>query len=100
MKKRTRFIRVMAFATIAAAGAGIAIMASNEEGREKLAATGRRVSQSASIAGEYLSNGWQFASQWVESFRNQDEATFLPYTQQPYQQNGNAQHHQELSHSH
>lgn len=100
MKKRTRFLRVMAVASIAAAGVGIAVMVSNEEGRERLATTRRRLGQSALVAGEYLSNGWQFASQWVESFRNQDEALFFPYTQQPYQQNGNAQHHQELSHTH
>ena len=52
------------------------------------------------VAGDARRNGWQFASQWVESFRSQDEAMFFPYTQQPYQQNGNTQHHQELSHTH
>jgi hypothetical protein len=86
--KRTRIFRLVAIATVVA---GVAYVASKEENRAKLV-------QSSKTAGEYLSNGWQFANQWVASFRSQDEATFYPYTQQPHVLNG-VQHSSEATHS-
>ena len=99
MKKRNRVLRFVALATITAAGAGLAIMASNEDGRAKLARARDAAARSALNAAEYLSTSWQTASQWVESNRNRDEANAYPTDYQQYQQNGASQYQQDLSYT-
>jgi len=81
MRKTGRVVFRIFALTALTAGAGVAVLASNEEGRKQL-----------SNLGEYLSNGWQFATQYVESFQNQSDITYKSYTPNsgnPVQQNGN-----------
>ena len=99
MKKRNRVLRFVALATIAAAGAGIAILASNEEGRARLARARDAAARSVLNAADYLSTSWQSASQWVESNRNRDEANAYPTDYQHYQQNGASEYQQDLSYT-
>ena len=65
--KRKGVARFLTFTAIAA-GAGVAIMASREEGRQKLAEFG-----------SYLSGAWQFARDWVESLQQQEDVTYYAY---------------------
>jgi hypothetical protein len=99
MKKRNRVLRFVALATIAAAGTGIALLASNEDGRAKLARARDVAARSALNAAEYLSASWQSASQWVESNRNQNEANAYPSDHQHYQQNGASEYQHDLSYT-
>ncbi len=99
MKKRNRVLRFVAFATIAAAGAGIAVLASNEEGRARLARARDAAVKSAINATEYLSTSWQAASQWVESNRNRDDASARSADYQHHQHNGASHYEHDLSYT-
>lgn len=96
MKKRTVIARIFGFAALAA-GVSIAVLASREEGREKLAGFGDIVGKSAEAIGTIVSNGSQLAGQWIESMQQQGaeyptQGRYPTPASYSYPQNGTTQH--------
>lgn len=89
MKKRFPFGRVFGLLFLAA-GAGVAVLATREEGREQLSKFGEFIGKTTTRIGAYVSESAQYASKWVEQARHQDE----PYAKLPtytHAQNGTRQ---------
>jgi hypothetical protein len=84
MKKRRSFIRRVPALLILAAGVGVAVMASREDGREKLAQFGEFVGKRAESFGIVFGNARQFVSDYAEQMQSRNAASY-PSTPGAYQ---------------
>ncbi len=102
MKKRRSFIRRMPALLFLAAGVGVAVMASREDGREKLAQFGEALGKGFETASAKLESARQFATEYVEQLQRRGDASYPAYHThyQPaqYQPNG-SQHQSEYTHA-
>ena len=99
-KKRPFFLRVP-FLLVVAVGASVAVLASREDGREKLDQFGEFVGKSAEVVGTMFSNAQRMAADYIEQIQHRDDATFPASSPASlYQHNGNAQRQSEYSHTH
>ncbi len=94
-----KVIRFAAFAALAA-GAGVAALATREEGREKLYQFSEVLSKAAIASGSAVSQVWQSAGEMIEDWRHRDEASFYHVQGLPQQEsNGHRERQSELTHS-
>ena len=99
-KKRPFFLRVP-FLLVVAVGAGVAVLASREDGREKLDQFGEFVGKSAEVVGTMFSNAQRMAADYIEQMQHRDDANYPASSHAPlFQPNGSTQRPSEYSHTH
>jgi len=103
MKKRPSFLRRLPALLLLAAGVSVAVLASREDGREKLSQFGEVIGKGVETAGTILDNARHFATDYVEQIQRRGDASNpsypAPYHPVLHQQNG-SQHQSEYSHTH
>jgi hypothetical protein len=96
-KRRPLLLRVPVLLALAA-GAGVAVLASREDGREKLGQFGELLGKSLGVAGTVLGNARELAGGYIEQFQGGKETPYTSFGS--YQPNGNGQRQGELTHIH
>lgn len=95
-----KLIRFTALVALAA-GVGVAILASREDGREKLSQLGEGLGKAFETGSAMVRNGRQFASEWIENFQSgEDFSSYQPGQYSSSYQANNNQHQSEFSHTH
>ncbi len=85
MKKPRSFFRRVPALLFLAAGVSVAVLASREDGREKLSQFGESLSKGVQSLGSAFVNAREFAGDYAEKIGSHNDAS---YPHQPYQQNG------------
>ncbi len=97
MKKQRSFLRRVPALLFLAAGVSVVVLASREDGREKLSQFGESLSKGVQALGGALANAREFAGDYAEKIGNREDATYPSYTHMPYQQNGSVERKGEFS---
>ncbi len=104
MQKRRSFIRRIPALLALAAGVGVAVMASREDGREQLGQFGTFIGQRAEALGTVFNNARQFVGDYAEQLQSRSTSGYpsSPNTYQAphYQANGSQHQTSEYTHSH
>jgi hypothetical protein len=90
MKKQRSFLRRVPALLFLAAGVSVAVLASREDGREKLSQFGESLSKAFNSARE-------FANDYAEKLNSRNDVSYPSYPQQSYQHNGSFEHKSEYS---
>lgn len=99
-KRRPFLLRVPVLLTIAV-GASVALVASREDGRDKLAQAGEFLGKSAEVVGTLFSNAQRLASDYIEQIQQRDAIKpSAPSPYQPLYPNETAPRQSEYSHTH
>ena len=96
MKKRSFFRRVPVLLFLAA-GVSVAVLASREDGREKLSQFGETLGKGVQSLGSAFASAREFAGEYAEKLGSRNETSYPSYTHQSFQQNGNIERKGEYS---
>jgi len=89
MKNQRSFLRRIPALLFLAAGVSVAVLASREDGREKLSQFGESLSNGVQSLGSAFTSAREFAGDYADKVSSRNDASYPSYTHQPYQQNGN-----------
>jgi hypothetical protein len=102
MKKRRSFIRRVPALLALAAGIGVAVMATREDGREKLSRFGEFLGSAAENVGSTFTSIRHMVADYAEQMQHRQDASYPSYPtsyQSSLHHNG-SQHPNELTHVH
>jgi fumarate hydratase class II len=91
-----KFFRRLPALVFLAAGVSVAVLASREDGREKLSQFGESLSKGAQALGTAFNGAREFATDYAEKLNTRNDASYPSYSQ-PYQNNGSYEHKGEYS---